>query len=194
MTQPKELQEQEVDGFLHRWSQKKQEAKISELEPTQPTEPEVEAPPALTDEDMPPVESLTETSDFSGFLSPEVSEELRRVALRKLFNTALFSQRDGLDDYDDDFTSFAKLGDIVTADMRHQMEMAKEKLDAMSGESSEPEIGQNKDKDNPAAHEAAVDAQEKVEPGAQTELKTGLHEPVSTEELKAHEEDSEDEI
>ncbi|MCZ6732230.1 MAG: hypothetical protein O7B27_06725, partial [Gammaproteobacteria bacterium] len=35
--------------------------------------------------------------------------------------------RDGLDDYDEDFTVFEPLGDTITADMRHQMEREKEK-------------------------------------------------------------------
>ncbi|NIQ95758.1 MAG: hypothetical protein GWN87_17280, partial [Desulfuromonadales bacterium] len=35
-----------------------------------------------------------------------------------------FNIRDGLDDYDEDFRTFASLGDIVTADMKHQQELA----------------------------------------------------------------------
>ena len=66
--------------------------------------------------------ALTPDSDYTGFLSPEVSESLRRLALRKLFQGAEFNVRDGLDDYDQDFTSFAKLGDIITADMKHLLE------------------------------------------------------------------------
>ena len=81
----------------------------------------------LTDEDMPPLESLDENSDYSGFLSQGVSEGLRRRALRKLFTSAVFNVPDGLDDYDDDFTSFAALGDIVTADMKHQAEVEAER-------------------------------------------------------------------
>ena len=77
----------------------------------------------LTDEDMPPLDSLNEDSDYSGFLSSGVSEALRRRALRKLFTSAVFNVRDGLDDYDDDFTSFAALGDVVTSDMKHEAEM-----------------------------------------------------------------------
>ena len=57
------------------------------------------------------------------FFSPKVSEALRKQALRKLFGCSGFNIRDGLDDYDDDFTQFETLGDIITADMRHQMEM-----------------------------------------------------------------------
>ena len=81
----------------------------------------------LADEDMPPIESLTEHSDFSGFLSPGVSEGLRKLALRKLFNSATFNIRDGLDDYDDDFRNFAALGDLITCDMKHQIELAEER-------------------------------------------------------------------
>ena len=86
-----------------------------------------EAEKVLTDEDMPSLDSLGEDSDYSGFLSPGVSEALRRRALRKLFTSAVFNVPDGLDDYDDDFTSFQALGDIVTSDMRHQAEMEAER-------------------------------------------------------------------
>ena len=81
----------------------------------------------LTDEDMPSIDSLDPDSDYSGFLSSGVSEGLRRRALRKLFSSAVFNVPDGLDDYDDDFTSFAALGDIVTSDVKHQAEMEAER-------------------------------------------------------------------
>lgn len=85
--------------------------------------------PVLTDADMPPVESLHAESDFSMFMSSGVSDELRNLALRQLFKAPVFNLRDGLDEYDEDFTSFEKLGDIVTCDMKHQLEMeAKKKL------------------------------------------------------------------
>ena len=111
-------------GFLARWSERKRQAggPATALESDQrtPVEPAQEALP--TDADMPPLESLTEDSDYIGFLSPRVSEELRRLALRKLFHGAEFNLRDGLDDYDEDYTSFAKLGNIVTAEMRRRLE------------------------------------------------------------------------
>ena len=77
----------------------------------------------LTDADMPDISSLTFDSVFSDFMSPGVSEKLRKRALRKLFHSDVFNIRDGLDDYDGDYTQFEKLGDIVTSDMHHQMEM-----------------------------------------------------------------------
>ena len=88
---------------------------------------EAEAPP-LTDSDMPDIDSLTDESDFSPFMSPGVSDELRNLALRKLFHAPVFNIRDGLDEYDDDFTTFEKLGNIVTSDMKHRIEMEQEKL------------------------------------------------------------------
>jgi len=112
------------EDFLTRWSRRKREAQQAQ-EPAESAGGAVskpEKPDTLpTDADMPPLESLTEDSDYSGFLSPKVSEALRKQALRKLFHSAGINVRDGLDDYDEDFTEFAKLGDIVTADLKHQL-------------------------------------------------------------------------
>ena len=120
---PEPVDEQE-SGFWNRWSERKQAAREEGAAPPAPPEPEAAAdePPHPTDADVPPLESLDETSDYSAFLSPEVSEGLRRLALRKLFHAERFNVCDGLDDYAEDFTTFEKLGDLVTADMRFQME------------------------------------------------------------------------
>ena len=129
------------DGFLSRWSRRKRDAEV--LEQEVPDSLVAEAPdqqmlsppqdnaslqtdeaqeglsePALTDADMPDVETLNADSDFSPFFSEGVSKELRNLALKKLFFSGKFSARDGLDDYDDDFTKFEPLGDTVTSDMK----------------------------------------------------------------------------
>lgn len=86
----------------------------------------------LTDEDMPDIESMTADSDYTDFFSSGVSEELRKLALRKLFLSEVFNIRDGLDEYDGDYTQFEPLGDIVTADMKHQLELeAKRKAEEL---------------------------------------------------------------
>lgn len=125
-------------GFVARWSRLKRAAAPPVTDPlAAPTDPAIQSTavqpaepqkPPLTDADMPPLETLDEHSDYSGFLSEQVSEALRRQALRKLFHSAAFNLCDGLDDYAGDFTSFEKLGDIVTSDMRHQLALAEEKL------------------------------------------------------------------
>ena len=128
------------ESALSRWSRRKQEsAKISpvvEQAPVEVAEAGLTAPLVdevaqepipLTDADMPDIESLAEDSDFTGFMSPGVSDELRNLALRKLFHAPVFNIRDGLDEYDEDYTSFEKLGDIVTCDMKHQIEVQERK-------------------------------------------------------------------
>jgi hypothetical protein len=129
------------ESRLSRWSRLKQEAVtappddlealavVSETSLATPVSEEVEQEPApLTDADMPDLDSLGEDSDFTGFMSPGVSDELRNLALRKLFHAPVFNIRDGLDEYDEDYTSFEKLGDIVTCDMKHQIEVQERKL------------------------------------------------------------------
>lgn len=129
------LNDEASEDFISRWSRRKQasvnmpvEAEAVDVDLATAEEAEIQ----LCDEDMPPIDSLDETSDYTGFLSPKVSEELRRIALRKLFHGAGFNVCDGLDDYDEDFSSFAKLGNIITWDMRHQMEEARKKLEQQS--------------------------------------------------------------
>ncbi len=134
----------EEGSFFRRWSSRKRRARREPIDDSSAeaaaeasTVKENDAPAApervLTDEDMPPLESLDEDSDYSGFLSPGVSESLRKLALRKMFLSSKYNVTDGLDDYAEDFTQFAPLGNIVTSDMRHQMEMqaerAKQKLE-----------------------------------------------------------------
>lgn len=107
-------------SLVKRWSNRKTQAKAEESVKSADTEPASSAP-LLTDADMPPLASLTEDADYSGFLSAGVSEGLRRLALRKLFHSKAFNVIDGLDDYAEDFTKFAKLGDVVTQEMRHRL-------------------------------------------------------------------------
>jgi hypothetical protein len=113
---------------LQRWSNRKNRAKaLEESVVSSDVEPTTSAP-IVTDADMPPLESLTEDADYSGFLSAGVSEGLRRLALRKLFHSKAFNVIDGLDDYAEDFTHFAKLGNVVTQDMRHGLAVEAERI------------------------------------------------------------------
>lgn len=87
----------------------------------------VPAPP--TDADMVALDTLDADSDYAPFMSEGVSSELRKAALKKLFFSGKFAARDGLDDYDDDFTNFEPLGDTVTSDMKfHARRKEKDRL------------------------------------------------------------------
>ena len=123
------------ESFVARWSRRKREsgrerdaaAPAREPEPPAAEEAPAAAETGPTDADLPPPDALGPDSDYSAYLSGRVSEELRRAALRKLFRLPQFNVRDGLDDYDEDYRSFAALGDTVTADMRYHEERLREK-------------------------------------------------------------------
>ena len=78
--------------------------------------------PLLTDADMPALETLDAKSDLSDFFNKGVSATLRRAALRHVFSLPVYNVRDGLNDYDDDYTKFEPLGDTVTSDMKWHKE------------------------------------------------------------------------
>ena len=91
--------------------------------------------PVLTDADMPPIESLVASSDMSGFFSAGVSAALRKAALRHVFSQPQFNVRDGLNDYDGDYTVFEPLGDTITADMKfHTARKERNRLEAAEEE------------------------------------------------------------
>ena len=170
------------ENFLSRWSRRKLEVANSESDQEQEPEqlPEAlsavkEDTPPLTAADMPPLESLTEDSDYSGFMSPGVSEELRQLALRKLFRSAAFNVVDGLDDYDEDFTTFEKLGDIVTADMRFQMEQeARRKMEEMLvDDASQVEADEELSAVSENKNESEAEAEIKSEPLAGNGMESG---------------------
>jgi hypothetical protein len=171
------------EGFLSRWSRRKRDAIAPEklanvaaradpqrIAPT-PAQDAPESVNEKTDADMPPIETLNENSDYSPFLSPKVSQKLRSVALRKLFHKTGFNIRDGLDDYDDDFTLFEPLGNIITSDMRHHMEREKEKErrrlaelgDDESAETPADQPSQDGEQAQLASHDDAIEDDESSE-------------------------------
>lgn len=157
------VEESDDAPFLTRWSRRKQAAAEQQAlagEAVAPP-PQVEKPP-LTDADMPPLESLDENSDYSGFFSPEVSEGLRQLALQKLFRSTVFNVCDGLDDYDDDFTKFEKLGDLMTADLRHRLQMEAERAaKRMQAETAQPaDTADGSSGDQPADEEDETEQEE----------------------------------
>jgi hypothetical protein len=124
------------ESFVARWSRRKQAARVSTENPPQPPSTALEAdaktaaapPVVLTDKDMPPIESLTGESDFTGFLSSGVSEALRRKALYKLFHLPEFNVRCPLDSEYYDCSGYQPLGDMITHEMREAMEREAEAI------------------------------------------------------------------
>lgn len=76
------------------------------VEPGQPLQVQTpgESEPVDLD-DLPDIDTLDENSDYSAFMREGVPTELRTSALRKLWRAkAFFGYRDGLNEYDDDYT------------------------------------------------------------------------------------------
>ena len=161
------------EDFLARWSRRKvaeeQGATQEETVALQQTgTPDEEPASELTDADMPPLESLDEDSDFAPFLSTGVSDGLRQQALRILFGQSVFNITDGLNDYDEDFTEFTKLGNVITHEMKRalQRELAEEKTTTTAAEEPLAEAGpdesvvETEDNSNNEVAESDVDPED----------------------------------
>jgi len=111
--------ENDGEGFVARWSRRKIEEKepsndtkieVSNLEPGTPLE--TQSSQDVGDEgetnvdDLPDIETLNESSDYTPFMKNGVPEKLKRLALRKLWKSnPAFGFIDGLDDYDEDYSA-----------------------------------------------------------------------------------------
>ncbi len=95
--------------FLKRWS----EAKLTDKEAT-PEQPVAEVEQPSPPPDLPDVDGLDGESDYTPFLAEGVPEELANRALRKLWRSdPAISALDGLNDYDDDYTSLGIVETVV---------------------------------------------------------------------------------
>ena len=74
------------------------------------------------------------------------------MALRKLFAAGGFNVRDGLDDYDEDYTRFQSLGNAVTADMKYHAERRMRRRDE-----EEPAVGGEHEAETGVAPDAHAD-------------------------------------
>ena len=134
-----------ADGFLGRWSQRKQAVREGKAlaEPPAPTpatpapvpQPDaalpvctagaVEAPPTTPPAAPPPslddVQLLTPQSDFAPFVARDVAPEVRNAAMKKLFADPHYNVMDRLDIYIDDYSK----PDPLPASMLRQMASAK---------------------------------------------------------------------
>lgn len=135
------------EGFLGRWSRRKQEARdevpvvpaeekmlpsvalapASDAEPAQQITKHAPPPPAFPPENEPEqaaqpltladVDGLGIESDYKPFLVKEVAPEVKNAAFRKLFSDPHFNVMDGLDTYVDDYSKPTPMPDSVLRQM-----------------------------------------------------------------------------
>jgi hypothetical protein len=104
----------EKEPFLARWSRLKQQQAADASPPQVKQDHEPQKP-------LPPVESLTPESDFSVFMQPKVKEELRRLALKKLFRDPHFNVPDPFEPFSGDWTA----GDTIPPEMLAKLHQAR---------------------------------------------------------------------
>jgi len=90
---------QDKEPFLARWSRLKRQTPAANEDDAPVAKADQAPPPAV-----PPVDSLTPESDFTLFMNPKVKDELRRLALKKLFNDPHFNVPDPFEPYSRDCT------------------------------------------------------------------------------------------
>ena len=180
----------EQEDFLARWSRRKALSRKGEELPEPPEDadenaqdaPQADKEAVPADEspapqqaaeaggdempELPPLETLDENSDYSAFLGKGVPPDLKQKALKKLFHSPKFNIRDGLDDYDWDFTNPEPLGDIITAEMRYRVERELERLAGLDEDEENPEDSPAVAAVDTAEHDAAND---EVDPEADDE-------------------------
>ena len=120
---------EEKEAFLSRWSRLKREQPVDKA-----AEPETPAPVVL-----PPVESLTSDSDFAGFMGPKVKDELRRLALKKLFQDPHFNIPDPYEPFSGDWTG----GEPITPELLATLNQARGVLFSEQEKKPEAEPARN---------------------------------------------------
>jgi hypothetical protein len=146
------------ESRLQRWSRLKNEDRTgsvaeesgpelpNELVTQEGSELEAEGEEQTTEEivaSLPDIESLDKDSDFTGFLQAGVPEELKNLALRKLWlSDPVLANVDGLNDYDEDFNVIDKVIEIASEALDNVSQSDDEKM--ANGEEREPE-SQNQD-------------------------------------------------
>ena len=120
------------EGFLRRWSRVKASGGEAAVEPKPapvaapllPPAPPVQSEPAPVAPAQPAptlldAQQLTSSSDFSAFVSPLVDQDVRRLALKKLFADPHFNVLDRLDMYMDDYNKPDPVSAAMLAALDH---------------------------------------------------------------------------
>lgn len=156
-------------NFFSRWSQRKldestDKAREAEqpLEETSVTSPDSASQTPTSAEELAPndpapieptnalgesgdtkesASEATEELSMAQLLVSEASESVKKAALRKLFLSEEFNVRDGLDDYDDDYSNLKSLSEGVAESLR---DWVKEKAEEETS-SEQEQVTENKE-------------------------------------------------
>ena len=196
--------ENDGEGFVARWSRRK----IEEKEPSKDTKSEVsklgEDDPMIwrgsNVDDLPDVETLNESSDYTPFLKDGVPEKLKRMALRKLWKSnPAFGFIDGLDDYDEDYSAIGIVaqeiftnykpgkGMVDPDETEEEIDEAVKAEDEVEPEEEARDLGEiEAEEDEVAGNEKSVEEQKVAVSDDIAEAETGdLEKPIPQNSKKA---------
>ena len=175
-------------NFFSRWSQRKldestdkaleaeqpvEETSVTSSEPASqtlssaeeltPNDPTSIEPTNALEESADTKESASETTEelsMAQLLVSEASESVKKAALRKLFLSEEFNVRDGLDDYDDDYSNLKSLSEGVAESLR---DWVKEKVEEETPSEQEQATENQEEASINNAEEAELDLVESDE-------------------------------
>ena len=172
------------DGFLSRWSKRKQSAvdqQVDEPEAANPVEAEVQVEPETEEEALAQlherdpelaeqvsaidIDAMSYDDDFSVFMNSKVPEFIRRKALSKLWlSNPILANVDGLNDYDEDFRDVSDIVGTLQSALGKETDEAEGEADEVVAQSdagtAAPEDGEQQDAD--AVDDVAGDDQEQL--------------------------------
>ena len=123
------------ESVLSRWSRRKLDKQTAtEQEKVLPVQQEPE-PAAISEQ-----QRVDETA-LPIWQQLDVDPEAKRSALSRLFRQPEFNVVDRMNEYDEDFTSFASLGSIVTHEMKHMLKLAEQKTRPSEEQTGKPDLG-----------------------------------------------------
>ncbi len=131
------------ERFVSRWSRRK-------IAPKDKSEQEQQASDSLSFETSEKNVISPMDSELPLWQQDNVEEDVKQRALSTLFKQPEFNDVDYLNEYDEDFTQFSGLGDIVTQEMKRMIRVVEERTrpDPVESElQQDKSIDQNNEED-----------------------------------------------
>ncbi|PCJ30475.1 MAG: hypothetical protein COA90_09225 [Gammaproteobacteria bacterium] len=152
----------EDDNLFSRWSRRKLEKPEEEasLDKTEASEQELVVEPESVIEQQ---STADDDKEKPIWLQDDVDPEKQQSALAALFRQPEFREVDHMNEYDEDFTQFTGLGNIVTTEMKRMLRLAEEKTRPASDDkaTSDDKIATEQDEVVPDDYTHQADDDEK---------------------------------
>jgi len=116
------VEDDKEQGFLSRWSRRKLQPELDE-----PLELESEAAAEVVSAEQVEPSDEVDQQDLPIWQQQDADPDLKKQALNALFKQAEFNELDYLNEYDEDYTTSPKLGNVVTQEMKRMLKLAEEK-------------------------------------------------------------------